>query len=397
MEVRGSKKMAINDSIEQFRSLTNTKAICILGMHRSGTSVITRVLNLIGVYFGDEDSFVPPAPDNPEGFWENAAIVDVHARIFQALGRGWDRWDLPLPMPYKWWNSPAVKAYRDELINLIVKQFSSHTLWGWKDPRTCICLPLWKEILTELKVKFSFVIVVRNPLEVAESLTRRNGFTVSKGWALWWLYTLNALYWTQGYKRVLICYEDFMKNWEKELHYVVTELSIPWPENEEYFVRKADEFIKPQLRHHMRNEKEALLLLPEPIAQLYQICLERKIDTALNIAKVNELFRIHHAISQLKLDEIIIKENEFQIREAERRAAQISELQSWVAKLEHDKTWLEEQRANWQRLAEERGQIINQQDEEINRIKNSFWVRLGMSFGFIKSLKNNLARLEEER
>src|ERR1700722_14451555 len=60
--------------------------ICVLGMHRSGTSVATRVLNLLGVFLGAEDHFVSPGPDNPKGFWEYQSIVDLNIEILERLG-----------------------------------------------------------------------------------------------------------------------------------------------------------------------------------------------------------------------------------------------------------------------------------------------------------------------
>ena len=67
-------------------------ALLVLGMHRSGTSALTRVLNLLGVALGDD--LMPPGPDNPLGFWEHQGIVSVHEALFAELDR---RWDDPRP------------------------------------------------------------------------------------------------------------------------------------------------------------------------------------------------------------------------------------------------------------------------------------------------------------
>lgn len=286
---------------EQVTPTEGNRAICILGMHRSGTSAVARVLNLLGVYLGKQENIMPPGPDNPEGFWENTKIVEIHDRLFQTLGYSWDT---TLPLPHEWWKFPEVKPFKEELKQLIIEEFSYCKLRGWKDPRTCILLPLWIELLKELKVDLSFVIVTRNPLEVADSLTRRNGFTADKGWAIWFLYMINALYWSQGYKRTLISYEDFMQDWKREIRRAITELSIPWKEDEENFTRQAGKFIKPQLRHHSRSVNEAFALLPKPIAELYELCLEKdEIKSAANSAKVNQLFTVYETISQISIFE----------------------------------------------------------------------------------------------
>lgn len=282
---------------EQFTPTEGNRAVCILGMHRSGTSAVARVLNLLGVYLGKEENIMPPGPDNPEGFWENTKIVEIHDRLLQTLGYGWDT---TLPLPHEWWRFPEVKPFKEELKKLVTEEFSDCKLWGWKDPRTCILLPFWIELLKELKVDLSFVIVTRNPLEVADSLTRRNGFSAEKGWAMWFLYMVNALYWSQSYKRTLISYEDFMQDWKQEIRRAITELSIPWPEDEENFTGQVGKFIKPQLRHHSRSVNEAFALLPKPIAELYELCLEKdEIESAANSAKVNQLFTVYETISQI--------------------------------------------------------------------------------------------------
>ena len=50
------------------------KLFVVVGMHRSGTSIVSRLLNLLGAHLGPEDDLMPPKPDNPTGFWE--ALLD---------------------------------------------------------------------------------------------------------------------------------------------------------------------------------------------------------------------------------------------------------------------------------------------------------------------------------
>ena len=60
-------------------------AVCVLGMHRSGTSTIARSLNLLGVYIGEEKDFIQPNPYNPEGFWEIRDLYRLHDRLLATL------------------------------------------------------------------------------------------------------------------------------------------------------------------------------------------------------------------------------------------------------------------------------------------------------------------------
>ena len=64
-------------------------------------------------------------------------------------------------------------------------RISGSALWGWKDPRTTILLPFWQMLIPNLR----FVIGVRNPLEVARSLRKRDGMSIGAGAYLWYRYT----------------------------------------------------------------------------------------------------------------------------------------------------------------------------------------------------------------
>src|SRR4051812_25570543 len=64
--------------------------ICIVGMHRSGTSMITRLLNLCGLSLGPEDELLPPNEFNTEGYWENDKFVKINDELLTHFGGGWD-------------------------------------------------------------------------------------------------------------------------------------------------------------------------------------------------------------------------------------------------------------------------------------------------------------------
>src|SRR5207245_9729407 len=73
--------------------------LAIGGMHRSGTSMTARLLNVMGTYLGEESDLVPATPENPEGYWEHTGFVDVNDEILHELGGGWD---CPVGLPAEW-------------------------------------------------------------------------------------------------------------------------------------------------------------------------------------------------------------------------------------------------------------------------------------------------------
>ncbi|MEZ0471427.1 glycosyltransferase [Luteimonas salinilitoris] len=160
--------------------------ILVVGMHRSGTSMVTRVLNLMGAYFGTEaDGTGVVNEENPKGFWERRDVRRVNEQMLVDAGADWDRltpW-LERPSPRK--VSPKVEK---DLLGIIAK-LEPQRPWMVKDPRLCLTLSAW---LPRLELPH-IVMPLRSPLEVASSLQNRNGFPLDVGLALWEAYTLEAL------------------------------------------------------------------------------------------------------------------------------------------------------------------------------------------------------------
>jgi hypothetical protein len=301
--------------------MTNTpknRAICVLGMHRSGTSAVTRAINLLGVYLGEPEKLMPPGNDNPKGFWEHLDIVDIHERILNSLSRNYrDVW----PMPDRWWTYPEIQPLQEELLIILRREFADRALWGWKDPRTCLMLPLWGEIQKELDVEISYVITVRNPLDIAISLRNRNNYTVNESLLIWQLHTLSALVGTKGSKRIIIRYDNLLENWKSCIKRIATTLEIPWPTNDSLLSEQMEAFLDPSLRHSQSTFENLTgnVEIPESIVTTYRLCLDAEMNTDfLNskefIDKIDKLYLeyvIYTKDLQLRLkDEQIRLKNE---------------------------------------------------------------------------------------
>jgi hypothetical protein len=256
----------------------HTKAICVLGMHRSGTSTISRAMNLLGAYLGEEKDLYGPAPDNPEGYWERKELVDFHDRLLEKLKR---RWDTMVPLPDGWFLEEEFRPDRDELTGIIRNAFSQHELWGWKDPRTCILLPLWKHILGEMGIALSVVFIVRHPIDVANSLMKRDGFTLGKSFGIWFNYNLTALYSVPDVPIVFVSYDRFLEDSEKELRKCAAGLSIDWPEDDSELKNSLRTFVRPDLRHSLTNAG-AIQDSPVPVQVLFSL-LTKALDNPLSV------------------------------------------------------------------------------------------------------------------
>ncbi|SFS66374.1 sulfotransferase family protein [Marininema halotolerans] len=248
------------------------RAICILGMHRSGTSLLTRAVNLLGPYVGTPNLLMPPHETNPTGFWEHLEIVQIHKQIMKKLKSSWDT---TRPLPPRWWITKEMLPYKARLKNIIVRDFAGKTLWMWKDPRTCLLLPLWKSILKELGIDLHCVLVVRNPIDVASSLLKRDHISVKKSLHMWALHTLNSLQYSQGTRRVLIHYDRFLANGHGTLYHIAKKLDLPWPASDLHLKQTMGRLIQPDLRHSFSSVDDLIKKgnVAPLLLTLYRMCL----------------------------------------------------------------------------------------------------------------------------
>lgn len=247
-----------------------SRTICILGMHRSGTSTVARAINLLGVPLGEEAKMMPPTPDNPEGYWEHLEIYDLQKRLMARLERSWDAVEL---LPERWHQSEIVRPFKDELARIVATNFGGHALWGWKEPQTCLLMPLWREILEEAETKLSCLFVVRSPVDVAGSLMRRDGIPFDKAVGIWFYHNIVALKDAAGLPIVFSSYDRLLAAWEPELRRCAAALNLDWPKDEQRHREAMNAFIKPGLRHN-QSSLDRLNELPYPVRELYQVLLE---------------------------------------------------------------------------------------------------------------------------
>ena len=233
--------------------------VCITGMHRSGTSMVARLLHRCGLYLGDEGDLLMAAPDNPEGYWENVHFKELNEQILDALGGGWD---LPPVVSEGWERRSELATLRSDAARLL-HGFHEIERWGWKDPRNSLTIPFWKSFFPDLKA----VICLRNPLEIVYSLRKRGYSSRAFGFNLWLTYNQRVLAETRPEQRIITHYEAYCVDPRKELERVLDWLE--WP-GSDAVIDEACATLSVSLRH---NRVTALELLaadaPEEVVRLY--------------------------------------------------------------------------------------------------------------------------------
>ncbi|HEX5353915.1 MAG TPA: glycosyltransferase [Rhodanobacteraceae bacterium] len=241
------------------------KVILVLGMHRSGTSAVTRCLNLLGAEVGNK--LLPPAEDNRSGFWEHADVVAIHEELLKDLDRVWH--DARV-LPEGWLLSAAARKARDKLAELISTDFDGSTLWAVKDPRLSRFVPLWREVLLESGLDAVALLVVRHPAEVARSLNIREGLRFETTYLNWLEHFVEAETATRGMPRSLVTYDGVLSDWRDAFAKVGRALSVKWPVPIEDAHHAVDAFLDRTKRHHVFSKDVGSM--PEILERLYRFC-----------------------------------------------------------------------------------------------------------------------------
>ena len=221
------------------------RLIIVLGMHRSGTSAVTRALRALGVDLGER--LIPGLPaNNDKGFFEDIDLNNLNERMLRAVG---SEWHFAAPLTFN-----EIKHLQDsdfciEAIDLL-KDKSAHTsIFGFKDPRIAKLLQFWQHVFSHCRFRVGYVLVVRNPLSVAKSLEARDGFAHEKSYSLWCSHVIESLSLTKELPRVLVDYDRFLSSPETGLAALAKGLGLKI--NDLQLKEYLSNFLDEHLRHSM--------------------------------------------------------------------------------------------------------------------------------------------------
>ena len=366
--------------------------------------MVTRLLHGCGLYLGPKDALMPPQADNPDGFWEHLGFVALNDELLNALGGAWD---LP-PKANENLSDDRLDPLRMKA-RLLIEGFQSGQIWGWKDPRNSLTLPFWEDLLPGLKT----LIIVRNPLEVAYSMGKRNGTSYAFGLRLWEIYNRRLIEAASGHERLVTHYNLFFENPEKELQRIANFLGLP-----DAKIHGAAELVATKRRHthftvdqliDARVSGEVIDLYRNLIAQASSTRTKTSVGESTPRARSDETDLLPGAVSRLDVfvpdrfvqiehlyGELLAQAEARHEAEAERHKVQVKELTTHLAKTEkHYISQIEEISAHLARTeADYKREIeqLRQRIVEMNDLLHQRSVNLAEDEKYIGELTDRLRK-----
>ncbi|MFC2970559.1 sulfotransferase family protein [Acidimangrovimonas pyrenivorans] len=228
-------------------------AVVVLGMHRSGTSALAGVLGQLGCDLPQD--LMPPTEDNPKGYFESNKVYRLNDALLDSAGTSWDDWQEFNP---GWITSQRADAFRSRAQAVLDEEFAGSPLFVLKDPRICRFAPFWLDLLEQQGCRPLVVCTHRNPLDVAASLERREGWPLAYGLLLWLRHVLDAEAGSRGRPRFFTSYERLIGNWAGVVAEMEQALEMTLPRKSASVAAEVEAFLSRDLQHFRKDPDAAI-------------------------------------------------------------------------------------------------------------------------------------------
>ncbi|MEY8879924.1 hypothetical protein [Donghicola sp. XS_ASV15] len=223
---------------------TRRDIVVVLGMHRSGTSALAGILARHGCTLPQE---VMPANDfNPKGYYESLLTYNLNDAIFRSQETSWDDWQV---FPQDWYGTADMDASLAEGRKVLQNEFQDARISILKDPRICRLMPFWSQLFDKENLKPTYLLIHRNPIEVANSLLRREGWPISVGFLLWLRHVLEGEFGSRGTARSFTSYERLLTDWRAVIERFQRDTGLTLPLSSDAAAEEVTSFLTSDLRH----------------------------------------------------------------------------------------------------------------------------------------------------
>ena len=222
--------------------------VIVAGMHRSGTSALSRVLNFVGCDL--PSNIMGISSTNETGHWESEVIMNLNDQLLESAGSYWDDCT---PCTPGWFISPRADEFRDRCGEAFKSEFGQSKLSVFKDPRICRLLPFWLDIIENQAIQTLIILPIRNPIAVAQSLAKRDLSDPLYNHHLWLRHVLEAEKGSRGKSRFFCGYDDLLESWSSVISKSERVLNFKWPRLSPKSSEEIDQYIVTRHRHHIHT------------------------------------------------------------------------------------------------------------------------------------------------
>jgi hypothetical protein len=274
--------------------------VVVAGMHRAGTSVVARGLLALGLDLGDA-LMAADVRMNARGFFEDLDIVRTNDALLDREGADWK--SVALLDAVDWRAHESERAAARDLLSRKLERTGS---FAFKDPRVPRLIPFWQRVFAEMAVDDAYVIAVRHPCAVIDSLAARDDLDARRSAWLWLTHLVCALRYTHGRPRVVVDYDRMLDSPRRELARIARALALPPSALEQPDLDAfARDFLARDLRHaqyeaaHMPAQD-----MPQGVPEAHALAQrlardEIEIDAPEALAQIDAQFENLAAISPL--------------------------------------------------------------------------------------------------
>lgn len=234
-----------------------SRALVVLGMHRSGTSAYARFINLLGAKLPSR--LIEPNFANESGFWEPQEGAELNDWFLDQIG---SKWNDTSTIPPEAFESDAAHLAVSKIEDFLAREFTGVPTFVLKDPRNTRLAPLWIRALKSFGAEPTFIIPIRNPIEVAQSLVARDGMSEGQALLLWLRCTLDAERGSRNFRRSFVRYDSLLANWKDVANKIAKDCGFTWPVRLAQAKSDIDAFLDPN-RRRQRASDDGISDLPE--------------------------------------------------------------------------------------------------------------------------------------
>jgi len=177
--------------------------ITILGMHRSGTSLITHMMHASGLQIASD--LMNADTHNPDGYWESVRLNQILEYRLAELHSRWHDW-----RPTS--STPRSDQFVRRLKSYLLSELSDFRSFVVKDPRLCLFVQDWMTATSELGITPHYIIILRDPKDVCVSLAKRDGMPIDKASLLWMRHVKEAELNTRGHARIILLFDEVVSS-----------------------------------------------------------------------------------------------------------------------------------------------------------------------------------------